>query len=84
MEAQTPQPLPPQRRTKVVAALKKIDTDPATREKYKNDPEGTLRAEGLTDQEITLIRNGPLAAIQRALTPEVERLIVWHPPTVWS
>ncbi len=84
MEAQTPKPWPPQRRTKVVAALMKVDTDPATRENYKNDPEGTLRAQGLTEQEIKLIVNGPLAAIQVALTPEVERRIVWHPPTVWS
>jgi hypothetical protein len=84
MEAQIPKPLPPESRAKVVAALMKIDTDQGTREKYKNDPEGTLRAERLTDQEIKLIVNGPLAAIQVALTPEVERRIVWHPPTVWS
>jgi hypothetical protein len=83
MEAQNPGPLRPQKAKAVVDFLVKVDTDPATRAAYAADADGAMRAAGLSKAERDLILGGDLEGIRSALGGE-SRLIVWHPPTVWS
>ncbi len=72
------------RRKKIIEFLIRVHKEPFLQSAYSDNPTTAMLGAGLKQDEIDLIRSGDLAAIQDALTPDQERRIVWHPPTVWQ
>ncbi|GAB4574469.1 MAG: hypothetical protein Tsb008_12030 [Rhodothalassiaceae bacterium] len=66
--------------SKLLEFLDRLGGDTALRKRYREDPEGTMRECGLSEEECAMVRKGDIAAIRKA----VGREDVYFVMIIWS